>query len=91
MRLYNKGSRSFIINRIDAITGCRLPEDIMAKDKAYIDPSTDVEISDSVGKKLLQDYPEELKEMGSSGVVNSGRITGRRKVKKEKKETKLKR
>lgn len=60
MRLYNKGFRSFIINKVDAIDGCRFLDDEVGKDRAYIDPDKTVEIKDEIGVKLLADYPKEL-------------------------------
>lgn len=63
MRIYNKGQRAFIIHRDAAIKGCRLPMDSLAKDKAYIDPETTVDVKDAVGVKLLHDYPYELKHI----------------------------
>lgn len=66
MRVFNKGKRAIIINRSDNIQGCRLPKEHIAREQAYIDPDTEVEIKDNVADVLLKNYPKELVKMGSS-------------------------
>lgn len=80
MRIFNKGHRDFIINRKDAIEGCFLPKDPIAEDKAYIKADTEVEVSDSVGEKLLRDYPKELMKIGR-GYFPKDKKTSRKKAK----------
>lgn len=77
MKLYNKGARSFIIHKDDAIEGCRIPTDEIGKNKAYIDPGQEVEVKDSVGETLVTNYPKELMSMDS-------KIKDRVKIKKSK-------
>lgn len=60
MKIYNKGARAIIIKNSDNISGCRIPQDIVGKENAYIDPGTTVEISDNKGEELLKMYPREL-------------------------------
>lgn len=63
MRIYNKATRSFIINREYAIDGCRFPLDELGNDKAYIAPDSEVEVEDEVGVSLIKNYPKELIEI----------------------------
>lgn len=60
MRIYNRSERAFIIDRDDAIDGCRFPTDEVGKLKAYIDPGTEAEVRKEVAEKMINDYPKEI-------------------------------
>ncbi len=79
MKLYNKCGRAFIIDRKDAGAGCRLPKDDVTKTRAYIDPQTEVEVSEEIGIKLLGMYPESLMHM------DKNKSTAKPRAKKSKK------
>lgn len=83
MRLYNKGLRSFIINKEDAISGCRTLSDEVGKHKAYIDPDKTVEVRDEIGEKLLNLYPTVLMKMRDG--EDTPKEVKKKKVKKSKK------
>ena len=91
MKLYNKSVRAFIINKVDAVDGCRFPTDIMSKEKAYIDPDTTVEVSDVLGTKLLSDYPAEIMKIEGSTKNRIKDKVEKKEVKKAVKKTKLRR
>lgn len=63
MKIYNKGARAIIIKNADNISGCRIPQDIVGKENAYIDPGTTVEIANDKAETLLKMYPKELVAM----------------------------
>lgn len=79
MRLYNKGGRAIIIAKDEAISGCRIPEDEIGKNRAYIDPGKTVDVTDVKGERLLNMYPEMLMRMDKKVVR-----TAKKKVAKKK-------
>lgn len=66
MELYNKGVRSFIIKKEEAISGCRIPTDEIGKFRAYIDAGKTVQVTDECGANLLRMYPKELMQTGGT-------------------------
>lgn len=64
MKLYNKGERSFIVKVSDLISGDARPvKDELSRDKGYIGPGTEVEVTKDCGENLLVMYPKELIEL----------------------------
>lgn len=85
MRIYNRSERAFIIDRSDAIEGCRFPTDEVGKNKAYIDPQAKVNITKEKAEKLLNDYPKELMLLDSKSTAapRTSRKTGKSIAKKK--------
>lgn len=68
MKLYNKGGRALILPPAEVISGGRFQQHDRKKEKAYFDPSKDIEVSEAYGDKLLGMYPEMLVKMdGNTG------------------------
>lgn len=70
MKLYNRGARSFIVHKDDAIRGCSPLEHDINKDRVYFNPGTEAELRDEIGEKLLKNYSTELMQ------VDKNRIKG---------------
>ena len=63
MKLYNKGGRAIIVAKVDVVKGGRISEHDIKKDRVYFDPSTNIELVDKCGTKLLGMYPSMLMRM----------------------------
>lgn len=66
MKLYNKSGRAFVLNSEHVISGGRVPEHDIVKNRIYFDPNKEIEVKDSCGDKLLKDYPKEIMKTGAS-------------------------
>jgi hypothetical protein len=63
MKLYNKGGRALILPKTEVISGGRLLEHDIKKDRLYLDPSANIEVNDKYGTKLLGMYPNMIMRM----------------------------
>jgi hypothetical protein len=63
VQLYNKGKRSFVINKKHVIEGGSLCTDGTAKDKVWFRPDSFIVVADKEAARLAKMYPKEIRNM----------------------------
>ena len=87
MKLYNKGKRSFILNKDNVISGGRTQEHDIEKTRIYFDPDKEIEVVDEQGDKLLK-YGKEIMRVDKTQAVRLKKRTETIKVVKKAKKGK---